>query len=105
MSISISRDALLERVSAGERLSADDIHHLAATPDILSIGMLADALRRRLHDTRTTFLRVAECALEAPSLESAQVNWEAELGKEPDWVALSVLTVAPAWLVSDPNTL
>jgi len=74
MSISISRDALLERVSAGERLSADDIHHLAATPDILSIGMLADALRRRLHDTRTTFLRVAECALEAPSLESAQVK-------------------------------
>ena len=74
MSISISRDALLERVSAGERLSADDIHDLAATPDILSIGMLADALRRRLHDTRTTFLRVAECALEAPSLEPAQVK-------------------------------
>jgi aminodeoxyfutalosine synthase len=74
MSISISRDALLERVSAGERLSADDIHDLAATPDILSIGMLADVLRRRLHDNRTTFLRVAECALEAPSLESAQVK-------------------------------
>jgi len=74
MSISISRDALLERVSAGERLSADDIHDLAATPDILSIGMLADVLRRRLHDTRTTFLRVAECALEAPSLEPAQVK-------------------------------
>lgn len=74
MSISISRDALLERVSAGERLSADDIHDLAATPDILSIGMLADVLRRRLHDNRTTFLRVAECALEAPSFESAQVK-------------------------------
>ena len=74
MSISISRDALLERVSAGERLSADDIHDLAATADILSIGMLADVLRRRLHDTRTTFLRVAECALEDPSLELAQVK-------------------------------
>ncbi len=67
-------DALLERVSAGERLSADDIHDLAATPDILSLGMLADALRRRLHDTRTTFLRVAECAFEAQSLEPAQVK-------------------------------
>ena len=74
MSISISRDALLERVSAGERLSADDIHDLAATPDILSIGMLADVLRRRLHDTRTTFLRVAECALETPALEPAHVK-------------------------------
>ena len=74
MSISISRDALLERVSAGERLSADDIHDLAATPDILSIGMVADVLRRRLHDTRTTFLRIAECALEAPALEPAEVK-------------------------------
>jgi aminodeoxyfutalosine synthase len=74
MSISISRDALLERVGAGERLSADDIHDLAATPDILSMGMLADVLRRRLHDTRTTFLRVAECALEAPALEPAHVK-------------------------------
>lgn len=74
MSISMSRDALMERVSAGERLSADDIRDLAATPDILSIGMLADVLRRRLHDSRTTFLRVAECALDAPAIEPAQVK-------------------------------
>jgi aminodeoxyfutalosine synthase len=71
MSISISRDALMERVSAGERLPAADIQDLAATPDILSIGMLADALRRRLHNTRTTFLRIAECPLDAPALEPA----------------------------------
>jgi aminodeoxyfutalosine synthase len=74
MSTSISRDALMERVSAGERLPADDIQDLAATPDILSIGMLADVLRRRLHNTRTTFLRVAECALDAPALEPALVK-------------------------------
>jgi aminodeoxyfutalosine synthase len=74
MSTSISRDALMERVSGGARLSADDIHDLAATPDILSIGMLADVLRRRLHDTRTTFLRIAECALDAPAIEPAQVK-------------------------------
>jgi aminodeoxyfutalosine synthase len=74
MSISISRDALMERVSTGERVSAADIRALAATPDILSIGMLADVLRRRLHDMRTTFLRVAECALDAPALEPSQVN-------------------------------
>ena len=74
MSISMSRDALMERVSAGEPLSADDIRDLAATPDILSIGMLADVLRRRLHHTRTTFLRVADCALEAPAIEPAEVK-------------------------------
>lgn len=74
MSTSISRDALLERVSAGERLSAGEIQDLAATPDILSIGMLADVLRRRLHNTQTTFLRIAECAIDAPSIEPAQIK-------------------------------
>ena len=53
----------MERVAAGERLSADEIRELAATPDILSLGMLADVLRRRLHGSRATFLRVAECAV------------------------------------------
>ena len=74
MTTSISRDVLMERVSAGERLSADEIRHLATTPDILSIGMLADVLRRRMHETRTTFLRVAECALDAPALDPAHVK-------------------------------
>jgi aminodeoxyfutalosine synthase len=74
MSTSISRDALMERVAAGERLSPDDIHELAATPDILSIGMLADVSRRRLHDARTTFLRVADCTLDAPVVAPAHVR-------------------------------
>jgi 2-iminoacetate synthase ThiH len=52
-------DAHIERISAGERLSADEVRELARTPDILPLGMLADALRRRLHGNRTTFLRVA----------------------------------------------
>jgi aminodeoxyfutalosine synthase len=64
----------MERVAAGERLPAADIRDLAATPDILWLGMLADVVRRRLHDNRTTFLRVAECALDAPALDPAQVK-------------------------------
>jgi hypothetical protein len=74
MSTSISRDVLMERVSGGARLSAGDIQDLAATPDILSIGMLADVLRRRLHAARTTFLRIAECALDAPAIDPSQVK-------------------------------
>jgi aminodeoxyfutalosine synthase len=62
MTTSISFDLLMERVTGGARLSADDIRELATAPDILSIGMLADAVRRRLHDTRATFLRMIECA-------------------------------------------
>ena len=71
MSTSISLDALIERVTGGERLSGDEVRDLATTPDILSLGMLADALRRRLHATRTTFLRVAECRIDSPVLDAA----------------------------------
>lgn len=61
MTTSSTFDHLLERVNAGERLQADDIDQLAAAPDILSVGMLADALRRRLHGTRVTYVRVTAC--------------------------------------------
>ena len=54
-------DQFLDRVSAGEALSADDIAQLTATSDIVSVGMLADALRRRLHGNRVTYVRVAGC--------------------------------------------
>ena len=55
-------DLLIERVTAGERLAAPEFAELAAAPDILPLGMLADALRRRLHGTQVTYLRVASCA-------------------------------------------
>jgi aminodeoxyfutalosine synthase len=74
MNISTSRDMLMERVSAGQRLSSDDIRQLATTPDILSLGMLADVVRRRLHQTKTTFLRVAECAFDAPVVDAAHLK-------------------------------
>jgi aminodeoxyfutalosine synthase len=64
MSTSSIFDHLLEQVSAGGRLSADDLAKLAADPDILPLGMLADAVRRRLHDTQVTYVRVAECAFD-----------------------------------------
>ena len=57
-------DTHIDRVAAGERLSPDTIRELARTPDILPLGMLADALRRRLHGARVTFLRVAACAFD-----------------------------------------
>jgi len=61
METSTTFNTFLDRVNAGERLSADDVVQLAATPDIVSVGMLADALRRHLHGTRVTYVRVATC--------------------------------------------
>lgn len=40
-------------------LSAEEISSLAASHDIITLGMLADDARRRLHGVRTTFVRVA----------------------------------------------
>jgi aminodeoxyfutalosine synthase len=64
MTASSAFDTLLERVTAGDRLSADEITALWDAPDILPIGMLADALRRHLHGTQVTYLRVASCAFD-----------------------------------------
>lgn len=39
-----------------------DLANLAATHDIISLGMLADEVRRRLHGAVTTFVRVGDVA-------------------------------------------
>ena len=54
-------DRFIETVGAGATLPPDAIRELSRTPDVLPIGMLADTLRRRLHGTTVTFLRVAAC--------------------------------------------
>jgi len=54
----------LDRVTAGERLTADDLAELAATPDILPLGMLADTVRRSLHGSQITYVRVALCGFD-----------------------------------------
>lgn len=48
--------------------SAPDLHALAASHDIITIGALADEVRGRLHGPRTTFVRVADipAAMDAP---------------------------------------
>jgi len=64
MTTAVTFDLYMDRINRGDRLTPEEIHELAATPDILSLGMLADTLRRRLHDTRVTFVRVAEFAFD-----------------------------------------
>jgi aminodeoxyfutalosine synthase len=58
MTITTSVDQALERIQAGEALDSRTLGELAASSDILASGMLADALRRRLHGAMTTYLRV-----------------------------------------------
>lgn len=55
-----SVDALAAKVEAGERLSDVDLDALASSRDIIALGMLASAVRRRLHGAEVTYLRVAD---------------------------------------------
>jgi len=68
MSTVTTFDLYMDRINRGERLSPEEIRELATTPDILSLGMLADSVRRRMHGARATFLRVADVPFDAADL-------------------------------------
>ena len=53
-------EALAERLAGGAVATEDDARLMLETPDLIAVGVIADDLRRRLHDNRVTFLRVLE---------------------------------------------
>jgi len=59
-------EALTGRVAHGESITAADAQTLLDTPDLIAVGSLGDDGRRRMHGTRTTFVRVFEIHVEAP---------------------------------------
>ena len=99
-------DTHMERVAAGTPLSADDIRELAATPDILPLGMLADALRRRLHGTRATFLRVASCRFDQPFTGAVLPSaGEVRILGAPETFDVAVTAVTTAKAVAGTRTV
>jgi aminodeoxyfutalosine synthase len=58
-------EAISEKVKAGQPLSRAEIEALAATPDLITLGMLADEARRRRHGETVTFCRVADLVVPA----------------------------------------
>jgi aminodeoxyfutalosine synthase len=59
-------DRHFDQVAAGAPLSPEALRELAATPDILALGMLADIVRRQRHGPRATYLRVSRWRADAP---------------------------------------
>jgi hypothetical protein len=53
----------MEAVTRGSELKAQEI---LSTPDLIAVGVQGDDVRRRMHGTRTTFLRVFEVHVDAP---------------------------------------
>src|SRR5262245_57655577 len=94
-------DALMGRVNAGERLTAAEIAHLVSAPDILRLGMLADAVRRRLHQSHVTYLRVAVRAFDESVAEKVPpAAGEVRLSGTPESLDVAVTAVAQAKAVA-----
>jgi 2-iminoacetate synthase ThiH len=94
-------DAMLERVSAGDRLGSDDLDLLAGTPDILQIGMLADTLHRSLHGTRVTYVRVALCPYDKPFTEAVPLTArEIRVTGKPESLDVAVTAIEAARAVA-----
>jgi len=58
--VALSLGDLAARVETGDPLSDADIDALAATRDIISLGMLANAFRRKIHGSEVTYVRVVD---------------------------------------------
>jgi aminodeoxyfutalosine synthase len=89
------------RIAAGERLRPEEIEELAATPDILAVGMLADEVRRRTHGDRVTFVRVASCAFDKPIAEAVPLGArEVRLSGAPGSLDIAMTAVQSAKAVA-----
>jgi len=58
-------------------VSDQELTSLASSNDIITLGMMADAVRRRLHGTRTTFVRVAD----VPADVDGPLTWPPTAGE------------------------
>ena len=79
MTTTTSIEPLLERLLAGDPLSAREQAALFDSRDLLSLGMAADEMRRRRHGVQVTFVRVADVTVEAAA--AGQAGWEGSPGE------------------------
>ena len=106
MTTSSMFDAMLERVSAGDRLGSDELELLAGTPDVLQVGMLADTVHRSLHGTRVTYLRVALCPYDKPFTEAVPLAArEVRVAGKPESLDVAVTAVEAARAVAGDRTV
>jgi aminodeoxyfutalosine synthase len=56
---------IAERIAGGAAIDESDARLILETPDLITVGATSDSVRRRLHGTRTTFVRVFEVHVDA----------------------------------------
>lgn len=105
MSTATTFDLYMDRVSRGDRLSPEEIRELATTPDILSLGMLADTVRRRIHGARATFLRVADVPFDSAGISVPPATREIRLTGTPADADAAVASIETAKNVAGDRTV
>ena len=106
MTTSSTFELMLERVTTGAALDADDLEQLAATPDIVQIGMLADTVHRSLHGTRVTYVRVALCPYDKSFSETVPIAArEVRISGAPETLDVAVTAVEAARAVAGDRTV
>lgn len=95
--MAVSLDDVAAKVNAGEPLSDADFQALEAGRDIIALGMLADSVRRKLHGTTVTYVRVFDLKLsEIASAAVPQVAGEVRLFETPATLDAAVAAVTDA---------
>jgi aminodeoxyfutalosine synthase len=76
--VAISLDGVAAKVESGEPLNDQDIEALESGRDIITLGILADSVRRNVHGPTVTFVRVFDLRLAAgpggPALDTDGVD-------------------------------
>ena len=76
--------------------SDQELSSLAASHDIITLGMMADEVRRARHGSRTTFVRVADLAPEpGTSREFAPGAAELRIGEPPPPIGVAAAGYVP----------
>jgi len=99
-------DQYLERIAAGADLDAQVVEELATSPDILPAGMLADALKRRLHGATVTFLRVAVCPFDRSFADAVPpAAGEVRISGAPETLDMALSAIGAARAVAGQRAL
>jgi hypothetical protein len=94
--VAVSLDDVAAKVEAGDKLSEEDVQALEAERDIITLGMLADSVRRKLHGATVTFVRVFDLKLPLVPGEVPAAAGEVRIFETPETLdaAISIATQA-----------
>ena len=94
-------DDLAAKVETGEPLSDADVEALAASRDIIALGMMASTVRQKIHGSDVTFVRVADLKIGPtadiePTVRSTEDAGEVRIFQTPTSLDAAVEIVTKA---------